>query len=172
MSQSSGGVKKATDSGNLVFNLWTLLHQTADVMSRAREKELAEYGIALRQVAALYVINHVIEAKGDLATPSELAQWLFRRPHTISSILDRMEREGLVRKHKDPARRNLVRVSLTEKGQQAYRQSTHRESLKATMSCLNAAEQAQFYGYLERLRDRALEYLGVAEKPPFPPAVE
>ena len=83
-----------------------------------------------------------------------------------------MEREGLVRKHKDPARRNLVRVSLTEKGQQAYRQSTHRESLKATMSCLNAAEQAQFYGYLERLRDRALEYLGVAEKPPFPPAVE
>jgi MarR family transcriptional regulator, organic hydroperoxide resistance regulator len=148
--------------------LWTLLHQATEAIGRAREKELAEHGIALRQVAALYVINHLIETKGEAVTPTELSQWLFRRPNTISSILDRMEREGLIHKGKDNQRRNLVRVSLTEKGKAAYRKSTQRESLHQVMSVLSTEEQDVLFGYLERLRDGALKYMGVDEKPPLP----
>ena len=81
--------------------LWTLLHHATEAIGHAREKELAEYGIALRQVAALYVIHYLIERNGEPVTPTELAQWLYRRPNTISSILDRMEREGLIHKGKD-----------------------------------------------------------------------
>ncbi len=155
-------------AGDPIHVLWTLLHQTTEAIGRAREKELAEHGIALRQVAALYVINHLIKTKGESVTPTELAQWLFRRPNTISSILDRMEREGLINKGKDDQRRNLVRVSLTEKGRDAYQKSTQRESLHQVMGCLSTEEQDVFFGYLERLRDNALKYLGVTEKPPLP----
>jgi DNA-binding MarR family transcriptional regulator len=151
-----------------IYVLWTLLHQTAEAIGRVRERELAEHGIALRQVAALYVINHVIETKGEDVTPSELAQWLFRRPNTISSILDRMERDGLVNKGKDRERRNMIRVSLTEKGKEAYQKSTQRESLHQVMSCLSTEEQATLFGYLERLRDSSLKYMGIDEKPPLP----
>jgi len=160
--------KKIAAEGDSIHVLWTLLHQATEAIGRAREKELAEHGIALRQVAALYVINHLIETKGEPVTPTELSQWLFRRPNTISSILNRMEREGLINKGKDDQRRNLVRVSLTEKGQDAYQKSTQRESLHQVMGVLSTAEQDEFFGYLERLRDSALKYLGVDEKPPLP----
>jgi len=160
--------KKNAADQDTIHVLWTLLHQATEAIGRAREKELAEHGIALRQVAALYVINHLIEAKGEDVTPSELAQWLFRRPNTISSILDRMEREGLIKKGKDRQRRNLVRVSLTEKGKTAYQKSTQRESLHEVIGCLSAEEQDVLFGYLERLRDNALKYMGVDEKPPLP----
>ena len=148
------------------FYAWSLLHQTVDVISRAREKEVGRYGIALRQVAALHIINLL----GDRATPTQLAQWLFRKPHTISSILDRMEKEGLIVKHKDLERKNLIRVSLTAKGREAYHHSVKRESIHDIMSCLSAAEIKQLRSYLDRLRDRALKELDISEKPPFPPS--
>jgi len=116
-------------------------------------------------VAALHIINLL----GDHATPMQMAQWLFRKPHTISSILDRMEKEGLVIKHNDLKRRNLVRVSLTKKGREAYRHTAKRESIHDIMSCLSAAEIKQLRSYLDRLRDRALKELDITEKPPFPP---
>jgi len=148
------------------FNAWSLLHQTVDVISRAREKEVSRYGIALRQVAALHVINLL----GDRATPTQLAQWLFRKPHTISSILDRMEKEGLIVKRKDLERKNLIRVSLTAKGREAHHHSMKRESIHDIMSCLSAAEIAQLRSYMDRLRDRALKELDISQKPPFPPS--
>jgi len=79
-----------------------------------------------------------------------------------------MEREGLVRKVKDLDRKNLVRVAITEKGHQVYRQSTKIESIRKVLSSLSKEEQQQLMSYLETLRDKALEELGVKSKPPFP----
>ena len=83
-----------------------------------------------------------------------------------------MEKEGLVTKHKDLERRNLVRVSLTEKGREAHHYSLRRESIHDIMSCLSAAELMQLRAYLDRLRDRALEELNITRRPLFPPSDE
>lgn len=139
-----------------IFTIWTLLHQTAYAITRAREKELKRYGIAIRQVAALLVISNL----GDRATPTELARWLFRKPHTVSSMLTRMEKEGLIAKSKDLERKNVIRVTLTEKGKGTYQQSTRRESIHRIMSCLDEKELGQLSSLLERLRERAFGELG------------
>lgn len=149
---------------DLAFAVWSLLHQTTDVISRAREKELSQYNIALRQVAALRIINLL----GEKATPKQLAQSLFRKPHTISSILDRMDNEGLIVKHNDLARRNLIRVSLTEKGKQACRQAEKRESIHGILACLSDEEMRQLRSLLFRLRTRALEAMNVTVEPGLP----
>jgi MarR family transcriptional regulator for hemolysin len=94
------------------FNLWWLLDQTRHLLFRARQKELDGYNISVRQAAVLFVV----EATGEQATPVEISRRLLRRHHTITGILSRMEKEGLVRKTKDLERKNLIRVSLTEKG--------------------------------------------------------
>lgn len=148
-----------------VFNIWALLHQTVDAITRAREKELKHYGIAVRQVSALFAINHL----GGQATPTELARWLFRKPHTISSILNRMAREGLIEKSRDTERKNVVRVILTEKGRRAYQYSTRRESVHRIMSGLNETELERLRSYLEKLREKAFAELKVTNRPPFPP---
>jgi len=147
------------------YNLWVLLSQAADAMLRARQKELDRYGISAVQAAALFII----QAIGDRATPAEITRWLLREPHTITELLNRMENEGLVTKTKDLERKNLVRVSITDKGHQAYQQSTKRKSIHKVMSSLSEEERQQLRSYLERLRNKALgELTTERSKPPFP----
>jgi len=146
------------------YKLWVLLCQARDVMVRARYKELSQYGISTRQAAVMFVLE-AIEGK---VTPTEVSRWLLREPHTISSILTRMEKEGLVSKTKDLGKKREINVNLTEKGKQAYSQSLSRESIRGIMSCLSEEERQQLGSLLERLRDKALKNLTTVKKVPFP----
>jgi DNA-binding MarR family transcriptional regulator len=134
-----------------VYRIWVRLHRVVELIVRSREKELARYGVPIRQVATLFAI-HAFE---DKATLTQLADFLGRRPHTISSILTRMEKDGLIRKRADEARHNVVRVSLTEKGLQAYANTTRRESINRIMTALAGNEQAQLGHFLERMEKEA-----------------
>ena len=146
------------------YALWVLLLQAKDTVFKAREKELSQYGISPEQAGVLFIIHTI----GNTATPAEISRWLLRKHHTVLGILGRMEKAGLVRKTKDPERKNLVRVTLTEKGQQAYYQSTRIESIREIMSSLSKEERQQLSSCLQTLRDKALKGLGMDQKPPFP----
>ena len=146
------------------YNLWVLLRQAKDLLTRVRDKELKKYGISTRQAAVLFVIKAI----GYRATPAEIARWLVREPHTVSSMLSRMERQGLVTKASDLHRKNIVRVALTEKGEQAYSDSEKRETIRRVSSSLSEKERQQLWSYLETIRNRALKELGTDQQPPFP----
>jgi len=150
------------------YRVWTLLAQTRALLFMARGRELIQYDISPRQAAALFAI----QALGNKATPAEVSRWLCREPHTVSSLLSRMEGEGLVRKTKDLDRANLVRITLTEKGKEVYAQSLKRESIHEIMSSLSKEDCRQLSSCLEKLRDKALLELGKRKKPPFPPPIE
>jgi len=49
------------------------------------------------QAAVLFVVRNMKTA----ATPAEISRRLFREPHTVSELIKRMEKQGLVRKKKD-----------------------------------------------------------------------
>jgi DNA-binding MarR family transcriptional regulator len=147
------------------YKLWVLLNQATDAALRARQKELDRYGISVAQATVFFVI----QAIGEKATPAEITRWLLRESHTVTELLNRMEKEGLVTKTKDLERKNMVRVSITEKGRQAYEQSTKRKSIHKVMSSLSQEERQQLRSYLERLRNKALGDLTAERtKPPFP----
>ncbi len=112
----------------------------------------------------------IVNAIGRQATPAEISRWLLREPHSTSGLINRMEKEGLVRKVKDLERKNMVRVAITEKGQQLYNQSTKRETIHRIMSTLVGEECGQMWECLRKLRDRAFEEIGIVHKPPFPPS--
>jgi DNA-binding MarR family transcriptional regulator len=146
------------------FKLWGLLGQTADVMLRARQKELYRYGISAIEAGTLWVIQVI----GEKATPAQITRWLLREPHTVTELLNRMVKKGLVTKTKDLERRNLIRVSITEKGRQAYEHSTKRKSIHKMISSLSEEERQQLMASLKKLRNRALKELRVEHKPLFP----
>ncbi len=148
------------------FTLWVLLKQAKDMVFKATQKELRQYGITPEEAAVLSVVQFL----DNKATPAEISRWLLRESHTVSGILSRMEKKGLIRKTKDLDRKNLVRVTLTDKGQQAYYQSTKIESIGKIMSCLSEEECQKLISCLKTLRDRALKELGIDTKPPFPPS--
>ena len=139
-------------------NLWYLLSNTSHAISKVRRNELAKDDISPMHSTVLIAIQDV----GNQATPSELAQWLFREPHTVSQILDRMEKEKLVRRTKDPKNKSRVRVVLTKKGKEVYEQSDKGESIYNIFSVLSEEEREQMASGLRKLLDKALQ--GLAKK--------
>jgi len=79
-------------SENELFNLWSLLLKTRRVLFRAREKELMPFGVTPEQGEILYINR----AKKGNVSQMEIARLMAREPHTISSIIQRMEKRGLV----------------------------------------------------------------------------
>lgn len=147
------------------YNLWALLHQVSDIIFSARETELLQHGIPGMQAEVLFVVKAI----GKEATPAQIARLIFRRPHSVSGILMRMEKAGLVKKTKDLHRKNLIRVSITAKGEQAYKQALKRKSVQRIMSALSEGEQQRLKSLLEKLRNKGIKELGMdPKKVPFP----
>ena len=153
-----------TSSVDQDFRLWVLLHQTRDAIFKAREKELKPYGITTMECGVLFIV----EAVGYKATPAEISRWLYREPHSVSVLLSRMEKKGLIKKTKDLERKNLIRISLTEKGKQAHISCTKLKSVHNIVSTLSKEEYRQMASYLGKLRDSALKENGIEEGLPFP----
>jgi len=146
------------------FKLWVLLRQTCHAIITASGNELRQIGISSRQAAVLSIVKAITVP----ATPAEISRWLFRQPHTVSGLLNRMEKQGLVRKVNDLERKNMIRIVLTEKGEQAYQRSRGVKVIDKILSCLSPEERDSLRTYLETLRNKALGEIGNRYQLPFP----
>jgi DNA-binding MarR family transcriptional regulator len=138
------------------FNLWILLAQTRALLFSAGEQELAQYGVSLMQGWTIFTVKAI----GQKATPAEIARWIGREPHTVSSLLSRMVEMGVVKKEKDLSKKNLVHISLTPKGESIYRKAIGIKSIHAIMAALSEEERQQLRFILEKLRAKAQKKLG------------
>jgi DNA-binding MarR family transcriptional regulator len=145
------------------FKLWVMLEQAHSAIFAAREKDLAQYKTSPMKVAVLFVVQQI----GNEATPAEIARWILRKSHTVSGLLDRMEEDGLITRKKNLPKKNLVRVTITEKGKKTLHNSMKRESIRKIFAAIPKDERKQLYTQLEKLRAKGLKLSGFP-KPPFP----
>lgn len=138
------------------FMLWVLIAQTKDAILKARERDYARYGISNDRRALLFLIQN----SGGRTTPVEIARGLFREIHSVTEMLKRMEKDGLVRRLRGTGR-SKVEVELTEKGLEVFRQSLLNETDKRIFSVLNKRERETLKSYLWRVRESALKDLGI-----------
>jgi DNA-binding MarR family transcriptional regulator len=146
------GNKTTTDQDR---QLWTLLNQTHHAIWRAREKELDDTGLSAIQAGVLFFVSTVEEP----VTPALLSRSLHREPHTISGLLTRMEKQGLVRRVKDLKRKNQVRIVLTSKGKKAYEQQNRMGVINEILAALSQGERASLNACLEKLRNSIAIFL-------------
>jgi DNA-binding MarR family transcriptional regulator len=146
-------------------DLWLLLTHARYALFRAREKELQRYGISPEQASLLFGV----QAMGNKATPAALSRLLLRQPHTVSALINRMAKRGLIRKIKDFDHKNWVRIEITEKGQKAYEQSTKRGPIHRVIGSLNAEEKRAFRKNLKKIFNKARQEIGM-DQDPFPPS--
>jgi DNA-binding MarR family transcriptional regulator len=137
------------------YDLVGLLNQTTETIFRARQAELQQYNISTSQGAVLFITKTL----GDKATISEISRWLLRKPHTISEMIYRMEKKGLVKKTKAPNQKKIINVTLTPKGLEVYEKSKKRQSFQNILSTLSSTEHQQMISYLQRLKDAAVDEL-------------
>jgi len=144
--------------------LWVLLRQARDAVHKVRDKELKEYGLSSMQASILFIC----QAIGSDATAAEISRWTFRRPHAVSTLLDRMEKKKLIKRTPDARRRNVMRVERTPKGYEALREAASEGCINRVASALNEEEQKLLKSYLLRIRDVACENLKAAVRPSYP----
>jgi len=144
--------------------LWVLLNRGSHIILRARNNELRQYGISSIEAAVLCVMHNMSEK----VTPSKVSQNLLREPNSISALLRRMQKKGLVNISRDLDKRNVVRLALTEKGREAYQQSMKLESICRILSTLSEEEITQLRSFMQKLRDTAVKELANQREMPFP----
>ena len=137
------------------YHCWLVLLRTAEIILRARDKELEPYGLTASQAAVLYTIDNL----GDRATVGNISKWLFKKPHTVSGILDRMERLGLVVRIMNHGQKGRVFIEMTPKGQKAREIASKRETIHAVMSVLQKSELEELERLLEAINAQAAEVL-------------
>lgn len=145
-----------------VHRIWKLVRHVSHLMARARQKELIGSDVTPIQAGVLICIK----SHNAPVTLSTISQWILREHNSVSQLLDRMEKQGLIVKKEDHARKNVIRVSITAKGEKVYRQSKDVKFLGRILQNLSSEERENLWKCLEKMRGLLLEEL-ISTKFPF-----
>lgn len=128
-------------------------------MFRAVNGEMSGCGLSL---ARTKVLRHL--SQSGPVRPGTLASVCGVVPHSITDIVDGLERDGLAERQPDPADRRAKLIRLTGKGTAALTAAaaTREHLLNTLFGALDAAEQQNLLDLLDRL-DTALTSLSAAD---------
>jgi DNA-binding MarR family transcriptional regulator len=90
-------------------------------------------------------------------TAAQMARLELRGRNSISVLLNRMEKEGFIRKTQDPKNKKRQRLLLTEKGEETRKAIEEEKTIPTIFSALSKTECQQLTSYLEKLLDRVNE---------------
>lgn len=140
-------MKQDVSKGN---SLGYLIHEVAKLMKRRFEDEARGHGVTLPQWRALAEIQ-----RSEAISQVVLAGCIDTDPMTVSGILDRLEKRGLIVRFADPNDSRAKLASLTEAGQDlvAIARNVRGELLEKALAGLTAAEHEALSAGLQRIRD-------------------
>jgi DNA-binding MarR family transcriptional regulator len=144
---------KANEYKNV--DLWMMLGRTYRLIAELQDTESKEFGISRHQTYILFIIL----ALGNNVTATEISRHTHRKKNTVSEILNRMVKNGLVKKVKDPEVKSRKRISVTEKGLEAYERSKFSHSINRVLSVLSEKKHKQLQSCLEILLDTVVKEL-------------
>ena len=112
----------------------------------------------------LIILDTMLRAEKDIE-PAMLSDTLFIPRQTITSLLDQLEKNGLIRREPHPADRRRKLVSLTPAGREFAREvvETIFEKERIAMEVLTSEEQEQLLAMYGRLQ-HGFETSFLAEK--------
>lgn len=125
-----------------------LLARTARSMKRALEAHLSTHNITASQYIVLALLS-----EHDGISLSRLGERLYFDSPTITGIIDRMERGGLVQRKRTPHDRRVINIFLTPKGKDTFRhiQVIAEEVNARAMKSFTAKQEKEFLESLDRI---------------------
>lgn len=150
-----GDIDAAVRDSDRDFALWAMIIQTRDILFKARDNELGQYGITAVEARALFVINLI----GDSVNPAMISRLLMRGHNTVTALLSRMESKGLILRTKDTEKKNSWKIRLTDKGNEAYRNSLIRQTIHDVFTVLSEEERELLIECLQKICNRTVEYI-------------
>ena len=137
---------------------------TRDIVFRAVEMELDQYGINTAQAKLLYILGRQKEG----ISLNEIATLACREFNTVSILINKMVKRGLVQKEKTAGDEKAY-ISLTEEGKKLWFETVTTRAMISIFSSISDKERIQLKGILQKLQNTSRELMGLNYKPPFLP---
>jgi DNA-binding MarR family transcriptional regulator len=143
-------------------NAFRELIRTFGLAQRVMQPYFARFGISGSQWGVLRNLYHTEQEGQPRLRLTELSSRLLIRPPSVTGIVDRLERAGLVVRHGSAADLRAKQVGLTDTGRELVERilEVHEEQMQMVLAGLSAAEQAELYRLLvlwQRHLKRVLE---------------
>lgn len=137
-------------------NFW-LCVTFSDTIGRYCEITMKRDDISPLHAIAMY---HLVCA-GGLSTPTQLADMMFRSKHSVTKIVDNLEREGFIVRDFSNKDRRVTQIKVTSTGLKYVKQNQNRadQRAKQVMDCLSLEEQATLVGLMEKMNRRMTDIL-------------
>ena len=103
------------DHEDSILRAFILFVQTAREVLKYADTHL--YRKARLSTIKLIALRALASNNGVM-TPSEMAEWTQTEPHNITTLVDRMRRDGLVTAERSSSDKRFVNITLTDKGRE------------------------------------------------------
>ena len=112
--------------------------------------------------AMKFIVLNGLAFHGGSMRPSEVAEWTYRERHNITTLVDRLKRDGFVETNRNSKDRRVITVTLTDKGQHILSEATpvSWEIVKEVMKSFGEDDAVLLEKQLRMLRQNAHEGLG------------
>ena len=154
-------VKSSHNNEINAVELWKLLDNARFAIARLRAMELAQFGLTIEQSQ---ILRTLIENNGSLTT-KKLMEITMRQPNSISVLVNRMVKMGLLKRERNKSGR-MHGIHLTPNGEDLIKRVTV-ASIEMPLAVFTAEEKQQLAKYLDKLLENARELLGISHLPPF-----
>ncbi len=145
------------ESENLSVNLWRTIYQTYTRFKNGVDRILAEHKLTMEQ----YLVLVTIKYHDPPMRITDVAHWLERSTNSVTMIVDRMVKAGLLRRVRDRRDRRTVNVFLTSKAENALKPANPAfwEFMQLGMSPLSYKDKSTIASLLKTINYKLLEYL-------------
>jgi DNA-binding MarR family transcriptional regulator len=142
---------------SLGLKAFMTLQQTRDLLFRCEDQAVAEFGITAEQYSVLMAMDELDEP----VRATDIARLLAHKVNSVSMLVDRMVKAGLVERERDLPDRRAVRLFMTGRGKQAYQRAAPAVSrlIEDLLSPLSNEDKGTLTCLLEALRGKALRHL-------------
>jgi DNA-binding MarR family transcriptional regulator len=122
-------------------------------LERVMQPYFARFGISGSQWGVLRNLYRAEQEGHAGLRLTDLGDRLLIRPPSVTGIIDRLERLGLVVRDGTPEDLRVKRAALTDRGRELVRQvlMVHGDQIEKVLGCLKPGEQEKLHGMLVRL---------------------
>ena len=140
-----------------ILKLWRQFYQTYTLLKRCEDQIFYEYGLTTEQFSVLVAIDYFTGP----TKVTDIARWLERSTNSISMIVDRMVKAGLVRRIRDRSDRRVVHVVNTSKGENALKPAAQAsfKVIRKILLQLSYEDRSTLISLLGTMKYEILKYL-------------
>ena len=150
-------MKTNVESEITIVKLWRQLYQTYALLKQCEDQVIEEHGLTTEQFAVVGALDYFVVPMNITA----IAQWLERNTNSITMLVDRMVKAGLVKRTRDRVDRRVVKVTATSEGKNALKPATQASFavIRNILLQLPGEDRSNLLGLLGETKYEILKYL-------------